>query len=202
MVIKLNEVKVGIMVVFFLAGLIFITLRVSKDGSYQRGYRFSVEMKDVAGLELHAPVKLNGVDVGEVAKITIQYNANDTVLLLRLWVKEGVKVASDAKITVKTLGLMGEKYVSIQQSEVSSFIQPDAVIKGYDVPDLDDLMRQANVLSGQLSVLLGGVQGILVDNRESLRHIVTYLESASQNLDEFSLDVKKHPWKLLFKSGR
>jgi len=195
MVIKLNEVKVGIMVVFFLAGLIFITLRVSKDGSYQRGYRFSVEMKDVAGLELHAPVKLNGVDMGEVEKIVIQYNANGTVLLLRLWVKEGVKVASDAKITVKTLGLMGEKYVSIQQSGVSSFIQPDAVIKGYEVPDLDDLMRQANVL-------LSDVQGVLVDNRESLRHIVTYLESASQNLDEFSLDVKKHPWKLLFKNGR
>lgn len=214
--IKSNEIKIGIMVVACLIGFVFITLRVGTFSFYQPGYHFFVEMKDISGLEKHAPVKLNGVDIGKVDAITIKYDQSDTILVLDVWVKAGVRVSPEAVISVRTLGLMGEKYIAIQQANATKAIQPNTVLCGYGVSDMDDLLKQGKVITDQINVLLtdirsltndlrsvaGNVDGILLDNRQNVHNIVLYLEGITKNFDEMSLELKKNPWKLLYKSSR
>lgn len=205
--LKPNEIKIGIMVVGCLIGFVFITLKVGNFGLYH-GYHLFVEMKDVAGLEDSAPVKLNGVDVGLVKKVTINYTPEDTNLILDLWIEEGTKISPQAQIGVKTMGLMGEKYIAITQKDANSVVSPGTTLKGSNGADMDELMKQANGLVSQLQLLLvdlrsvaGNVDGILTDNRENLHNIVLYVEGLSRNFDELSVDLKKNPWKLLFKSS-
>lgn len=216
MQIKSNEIKIGIMVIACLIGFIFITLRVGTFSFYQPGYHFFVEMKDISGLEKHAPVKLNGVDIGKVDTITIKYDQADTILVLDIWAKAGVRISPEAVVSVRTLGLMGEKYVAIQQASATKAIQPNTVLRGYGVSDMDDLLKQGKIISDQISVLLtdvrsltndlrsvaGNFDGILLDNRQNVHNVVLYLEGITKNFDELSLDLKRNPWKLLYRSNK
>lgn len=207
MKIKPNEIKIGIMLIGCLVGFVFITLTVGSFALYN-GYHVYVEMKDVAGLEDNAPVKLNGVDVGQVKKVSINYGQEDTTLTLDLWIKQGTKISPTAQVGVKTMGLMGEKYISITQKDVATPIAAHTTLKGANGADMDELLKQANVLAGQLQLLLtdlrsvaDNVDGILVDNRQNLHSILVYVEGLARNFEELSFDLKKNPWKLLFKSS-
>ncbi|MGB2662030.1 MAG: hypothetical protein WBD04_06575, partial [Candidatus Omnitrophota bacterium] len=61
------------------------------------------------------------------------------------------------------------------------------------------LMKKADSIAESLDVTLGEIKGLVVDNRKNLDDIILNLEGTTENFKEFSEDVKKHPWKLLFK---
>ena len=102
---------------------------------------------------------------------------------------------------------MGEKYVQIASHDCSKFVQPGQTLKGKSMMDMDVLMEQAVSLGSKLDDLLAEVKSIsekvnsMVDeNMPSINNIVVSLEKTSNNFEELSADLKRHPWKLLFKT--
>ncbi len=74
-----------------------------------------IVMDDVAGLKVGAPVWLAGVDVGVVTDILFAdpKNSNEVSIDIEVDTDALKKIGPDSKITIKTRGLMGEKYVDI-----------------------------------------------------------------------------------------
>jgi len=125
-------------------------------------------------MELSGPVRLNGLEVGLVEDISINYE-DTTKMILTLWLKDEARIHQGAQAYIKTMGLIGEKYVGIMDRQEGSFLNPGDLIVGEEPFELEKLLGRSD-------------------------KIAENLESASQNLDEFSNDVKRHPWKLLFRS--
>ena len=199
-----NEFKVGLFVLLCIAGLMYLVLSTTKMNVKNGGYNIYVTFNDIAGLEKKAPVMLNGLEVGKVDDINISYDNNNTMITLKLWLDGLAKIRQDAIVSIKTLGLMGEKFIQISSTGSKDFINPDTVLYGRPYLDIDALLEQAQIMtkdiSTQVNKLVVNLNGTVEDNKENVSQIIKNLEVTSKNFEEFSDDIKRHPWKLLIKT--
>jgi phospholipid/cholesterol/gamma-HCH transport system substrate-binding protein len=193
-----NEFKVGLFIILCILGLVYITFRTGKVTIKKDGYRLYVAFDEVAGLNKKAPVMLNGFEVGKVEDVKVSYANDKTKILLTIWLQSSAKVRQDAAVSIKTLGLMGEKYIQITSRE-GSFIEPETTLAGKPYADLDTMMEQAKVLTAEVKTLAASLNYTVADNKERITAIVKNLEAASTNIEELSADLKSNPWKLLSK---
>jgi phospholipid/cholesterol/gamma-HCH transport system substrate-binding protein len=199
-----NEFKVGLFVILCIFGFLYLIYSTGKLNIKKDGYHIYVVYDEVVGLEKKAPVMLNGLEVGKVEDIKVSYDNDKTQIVLKLWLDKQARVRENPVVSIKTLGLMGEKYIQISSSEGRDFVKPEAVLQGKPYLDMDELMEHAQSISKEvmdgINKLLASINGTVEDNKQSIGQIIKNLEVSSKNLEEFSDEVKRHPWKLLFKT--
>jgi phospholipid/cholesterol/gamma-HCH transport system substrate-binding protein len=195
-----NEFKVGLFFIICVLGFLYLSYSTGKIGIKKDGYYIYVTFNDVAGLDSKAPVMLNGLEVGKVDDIQVSYDGQDTNIVLKIWLDADAKIRDNPTVYIKTLGLMGEKYIQISSTEGEGFIKPDTNLKGRPYVDMDLLLDNVNSLTDEVKKLSTNLNYTVESNQDKISKIITNLESASFNLDEFTEDVKRHPWKLLFRT--
>lgn len=96
------------------AALIAGVLWLAYGGSFKKkiDYYWAIENESVAGLNLNAPVKYNGVDVGRVQTIRLDpVNPQRVELLLAM--QHGTPIKTDTVAVLKTQGLTGIAYLEL-----------------------------------------------------------------------------------------
>jgi phospholipid/cholesterol/gamma-HCH transport system substrate-binding protein len=195
-----NEFKVGLFFVICIIGLFYLSYRTGKLNFKKEGYCIYAKFDDIAGLQKKAPVMLNGLEVGKVEDIKISYDNGLTNIILKLWLEKNAKVRNNPVVSIKTLGLMGEKYIQIASSQGSDFISAGSVVYGKTYQDFDAVSDQLMLLSKEVEKLTKNLNGAVEDNKENVANIINNLETTSENFESLSADLKQHPWKLLFKT--
>jgi phospholipid/cholesterol/gamma-HCH transport system substrate-binding protein len=109
-----NYALVGGFVLLLGAVLIAGALWLASGGAFQKKYDLylAIEEESVAGLNLNAPVKFNGVDVGKVREIEIDREHPERVNLL-FAIERGTPIKDDTVAVLKTQGLTGIAYVEL-----------------------------------------------------------------------------------------
>ena len=94
--------------------LIAGVLWLASGGALQKKYDLylAIEDESVAGLNLNAPVKFNGVDVGKVRDIQLD-PANPERVRLMFAIERGTPIKEDTVAVLKTQGLTGIAYVEL-----------------------------------------------------------------------------------------
>lgn len=117
----MNFTLVGAFVLALGAALIAVVLWLASGGAWQTKYDLYLAQEDesVAGLNLNAPVKYNGVDVGKVRQIHLDANNPDRVNLL-FAIERGTPIKEDTVAVLKTQGLTGIAYVELSGGSVGS----------------------------------------------------------------------------------
>lgn len=154
-----SHVRTGIfIVVALLCAAAGVIVMGEKTKYFVPKDRLSVIISDVAGLKEGAPVWLAGVDVGVVTEIRFQRpkTSNDVEVLLSVEREALRKVGQDSIITIKTRGLMGEKYVDITPS-ATFHSTPERVINGRPAPKLDDVLQKAGASFDRLNDVIAKV---------------------------------------------
>ncbi len=151
---KLSPTAVGAFVLVLgaalVAGVLWLAAGVTGKQHYL-SYR-SVIAESVAGLNIDAPVKYLGVDVGKVRTIAIDPQ-NSRQVLLGFLIQQGTPVKQDSEAVLKTQGLTGIAYVEISGGSPGS---PPLV------PSVEDPMpaiRSKASLSARLENVLTSVLG-------------------------------------------
>ncbi|HXV18628.1 MAG TPA: MlaD family protein [Candidatus Omnitrophota bacterium] len=201
-----NEAKTGVLVVACAVALTLVILKVGNFKLLQEGYLVKAQFHYTAGVKQHAPVRLSGVDVGEVKAINVLYG-EDTVIELDIWLEEGVKIRKDALAYVTTLGLMGEKYIEIRAgSSAAEYAAPGDLIPSEEPVRLEDLLKMATEIGDDVSKMAQDISKVantvnetVEDNKPKIGRIFDNLEDTSENFNDFSQDIKFHPWKILAK---
>jgi phospholipid/cholesterol/gamma-HCH transport system substrate-binding protein len=104
------EVTVGLFVVLGLCALAYLSIRLGQLQIGQgRTYDLIAVFPSVAGLRVGATIEIAGVQVGRVQEINLANYA--AVVTLR--VEKQVQLQEDAIASIRTRGLIGEKYISI-----------------------------------------------------------------------------------------
>jgi phospholipid/cholesterol/gamma-HCH transport system substrate-binding protein len=153
------QVRAG---VFILVALVCIAGGVLLMGQKTKMFiakgELRVVMDDVAGLKEGAPVWLAGVDVGVVTHIAFSdpKHSNKVEILLEADHKSLRKIGPDSRITIKTRGLMGEKYVDITPSQQYSET-PATVLQGTTVAKLDDVIQKAGTTFDRLNTIVDSI---------------------------------------------
>ena len=105
------EFSVGIFVLAGLLCLAYMTIKLGKMEVFANdGYTVKAKFASITGLKVGASVEISGVPVGKVTGINLDDNYHAQV---RLQLKKTVRLSDDSIASVKTSGLIGDKYVSL-----------------------------------------------------------------------------------------
>lgn len=107
------ETRVGILTILVGMALLYLSLKTAGKSMFGTAEHltFYMNFKSVAGVEQKAKVKLSGVEIGYIDDITLEdSHAKVTAKLTR---QADIRV--DSLATIKTSGLLGEKYIEIIQ---------------------------------------------------------------------------------------
>ena len=173
----MNYAVVGAFVLVLGAALVAGALWLTSGGSFRTKYDFYLAMEDesVAGLNLNAPVKYNGVDVGKVQSIQLDPLNPERVQLVFAIVR-GTPIKVDTVAVLKTQGLTGIAYVELSGGTREAALLTATQGEEYPVirtkPSLST--RLENVLTTVLEKLdktSGNIDALLNDeNRESFKN--------------------------------
>jgi phospholipid/cholesterol/gamma-HCH transport system substrate-binding protein len=176
-----REIKVGMLVLAALVVLMGgIFLIGEKSNLFARKNRYFVRFESVSGLATGSPVQLNGVNVGDVTEIVLPRDVTKT--LLTVWVsvdrRYQSRVRRDSVARIKTLGLLGDKYIEITSGSAASDVVPSGgQILAAPATDVDNL-----IASG------GDVVENVVAISYSLRTILSRMEAGEGLLGELTTD--------------
>jgi phospholipid/cholesterol/gamma-HCH transport system substrate-binding protein len=111
---KVNFAVVGGFVLILGAVMVAVLLWLASGGAFQKKYDLylAIEEESVSGLNLNAPVKYNGVDVGKVRQIRLDPGNPERVNLL-FAIERGTPIKEDTVAVLKTQGLTGIAYVEL-----------------------------------------------------------------------------------------
>ncbi len=134
------ETTVGIFIMF---GLILIGVMTVKLGHVSlfsdETYPLVARFTSVTGLRPDSPVFMLGLKIGRVESLTIDQKNQKVVVALRI--KKDVRVYDDAIASIKTEGLIGDKYLSINPGGGGDLLKPKGVITDTQPPvDIGDLI--------------------------------------------------------------
>ena len=173
------EAKVG---AFVAAGLALLGTAIFLLGDYtlEQRYTVSAYFRDVANLNKNAPVKLSGVEVGQVRDLVLDGDMAKVVVTVR----RGVVIYKDAEFSIGSTGIIGSKYLQIDQGHASSgVIAAGSVVRGTDPVSMEKKITQAlNSLQAMLNDLnQAGPGGSVADN---LRATVANVRDLTANLND------------------
>jgi phospholipid/cholesterol/gamma-HCH transport system substrate-binding protein len=179
------EAKVG---AFVLAGLVCIAAAIFLLGDYtfERRYTLYVTFNDVANLSKEAPVKLSGVEIGKVKDLVLEDHHAKVVVAIR----HGVDVYNDAQFEIGSTGIIGSKYLQIDQGHSSAGVMPaGAVVRGVDPVSIEKALTQTlDKLQGLLDDMTKeGPRGSLTHN---LRDTVANVREMTANLNDLIVTTK------------
>jgi phospholipid/cholesterol/gamma-HCH transport system substrate-binding protein len=135
-----HETVAGVFVLIGLVCVGYMTVKLGRvkllsHDSYPLYARFS----SVSGLRAGNPVEMLGIEIGEVTGFKLDQEKQ--VVMAEFKIREGIKVYEDAIATIKTSGLIGDRYVSLDAGGSGSILKPGGVITQTESPpDLSDLI--------------------------------------------------------------
>ena len=134
------DLSVGVFVLIGLvaAGWLSVKLgRVDVLGSH--GYVITADFPSVSGLKAGSPVEIAGVEIGHVDAVKLVDDQARVVMTIR----SGITLQDDSIASIKTKGLIGEKYVRISPGGSAKTIPPNGRIREVEPPvDFEELLSK------------------------------------------------------------
>lgn len=138
---KINvETGVGIFLIVGLLCLGYLSIKLGDVNLFGKDY-YTVKAKftNVSGLKEGAVVEIAGVPVGKVAKI----NLDDYEALVELQIDPGVKLQEDAIASIRTQGIIGDKYVKLKIGGADVFVKDgDEIFETESAIELEELISK------------------------------------------------------------
>ena len=121
------ETTVGIFLVIGLLLIGYMTVNLGHvsflgDNTYPLSARFT----SVSGLRAGSPVFMLGIEVGKVERLTMDQESQKAVVEVRI--QKGMKIYDDAIASIKTEGLIGGMYLSIDPGGAGKLLNPGGTI--------------------------------------------------------------------------
>ncbi len=134
------EIVVGIFIVIGLLCLAYISIKLGKVNLLgSKYYSVKAVFSSVKGLKKYTAVEIAGVEVGKVDDIELDTENYEAVITLLI--RDDVELQEDAIASIRTKGLLGEKYVEITPGGSDELVPPGGTIIETEPPiDLEKLI--------------------------------------------------------------
>ena len=136
------ETAVGIFVVIGIVCVGYLTIRLGKmewigDNYYPVYARF----RSVSGLKMGAYVEMAGVQIGKVDSISLDQERKTA--LVKLKIRKDVILSDDVIASVKTAGLIGDKYMNLSPGGSEKVLKPgDLITETESAVNLEELISK------------------------------------------------------------
>ncbi len=162
--LKWSQLRVGLTVLFASITLgVLIFLMSGTTGLFTRKITLRSYFDNAQGLRNGAPVRLQGVDVGNVTAVRIVNKPRTPVeVVMRVNTKYGFNIRKDSVASLSTAGVLGETFIDIDSSQATLAEARDGdILKTRDTPDIQDVVRASQGTLQNLDALLKRTDRIL-----------------------------------------
>ena len=139
------QLKIGIVILIAVAGILVAIMNLNEGmGVFSPRTTFRAHLDDSLGIKVGAPVRMSGVDVGNVKRIAIE-SVNGKVAL-QFTVSNEVRplLHTDAVVLIRPMGLLGDKYLEILPGSPKQPPLPEgAVLSGRGETDITGVAGSA-----------------------------------------------------------
>ena len=196
-----SELRVGL---FVLVGLLILAVGifyVTGSGAFGPKYRIKTFLPEVSGLATGAPVRLDGVEIGNVDQIKIvpreagkpPDRMKSIEVDMRIDKRFQSDVLTDSAASLVTEGLLGNRYVNIQRGYTGLPLKEGQTVPGTEekaikevVESSADVLANLKTLSDQIKDIIDGVQegkgtlGQLLTDDRAYKHLDSILSKSEQ----------------------
>lgn len=179
--LKWSQLKVGITVLaacITLAVLIF--LMNSSSGFFTHKIKLIAYFDNASGLRTGAPVRLDGVDIGNVVGIRVVPGKKLTPVeaIMRVNTDYSFNLRTDSLVTLSTAGVLGETFIDIDSAQATGPEAKDgATLQTQETPDIQDVVRSSQGTLQNMDALL-----------KRLDRIVAFVESGQGSIGKLIYD--------------
>jgi phospholipid/cholesterol/gamma-HCH transport system substrate-binding protein len=195
--LKWSQLKVGLTVVFasiILAILLFLMSGTS--GLFTKRIVLYTYFDNASGLRVGAPVRLSGVDIGNVSSIRVVPDKDKQLTPVQVTMKVTTKYSFDLRrdsvTSLDTAGVLGETYLDIDSSQaIGARAQNSDTLPTRVHPDFNEVVRSSESTLQNMDALLKRADRILAfaeSGKGSLGKLIydpTLYDRLSQTVKEF-----------------
>ena len=134
------ELSVGVFVLIGILALGWLSIKLGRVDLFGgHGYAITADFPSVGGLKAGSTVEIAGVEVGRVDAITL----SDYQARVLMSIRQGIRLQEDSIASIKTKGLIGEKYIRINPGGSEKIIPPNGRITEVEPPvDFEELLSK------------------------------------------------------------
>lgn len=135
------NIAVGLFVVLGMLAMAYLSIKLGRVTFLPGGgYEVFADFPSVGGLRPGASVEIAGVEVGRVESIGL---AEDYQARVVLRMNDGVQLQEDAIASIKTKGLIGEKFIRISPGASDTLVPANGRLREVESPvDLEELISK------------------------------------------------------------
>jgi phospholipid/cholesterol/gamma-HCH transport system substrate-binding protein len=195
--IKWSQLRVGLTVVFASLTLALLLFLMSGTGGFF-SHRITVVsfFDNASGLRVGAPVRLSGVDIGNVVSMRIVPDKDKQLtpveVIMKVSTKYSFNLRRDSVTSLETAGVLGETYLDIDSSQAIGPVAQDGdVLPTHVHPDFNEVVRSSQSTLQNMDALLKRADRILAfaeSGKGSLGKLIydpTLYDRFSQTVSEF-----------------
>lgn len=136
------EILVGIFVLICLISAGYLTLQLGDLQVFSSDYaQYKARFSDVGGLVEGSEVRISGVNVGRVNDIRLDQER--FAVIVSFGVEKEIKLSDDTLVSVKTRGLIGDKYLNVSPGGSGIYLEPgDTIIDTQAPVNIQDLISK------------------------------------------------------------
>jgi len=181
--VRWSQLRVGITVLVALFTLcVLIFLMTGTTGLFTKKIIIHSFVDNAGGLRVGAPVRLEGVDIGNVTGIRVVPDQGRRVAPVELSMKITTKYAESmntgCQVLLTTAGVLGEVFIDLDCRQATGApLETGAVLPTKDVPQFQDVVRASQSTLANLDVLLKRVDDI-----------VSYIQSGKGSIGKIIYD--------------
>jgi len=134
------EMVVGVFVLIGLLCLAYLSVKLGKLELIGGGvYEVEAQFNSASGLKPGSAIEIAGVEVGRVRGITL----NQDRAMVKLAVNDTIKLYTDTIASIKTRGIIGEKFLALSPGGGGDQLKPGDTIRDTESGlDLEELVSQ------------------------------------------------------------
>src|SRR5512147_858558 len=157
-----NEIRAGAFILTSFVVMVVMLFSVSDlQGIFKKRKEYKVLFMSNEGLEKNANVRISGIRIGRVSDMRVKPELGGKVELTLNVFDEAV-IKEDVKVSIKTQGVVGKKYVDISGgSPEAKPLKPGSVILGEESLKMEDLTRMGMEVVNKLKTVAQDIEKIL-----------------------------------------
>ena len=146
---KSLELRVGL-TIFIAAVILIIGLMWFQSFKISRSeYEIHAVFPMVGSISRGDDVNLNGVQRGSVKRVELR----DKDVLVTMSIDAGTNIPEDSRIVLQTIGIMGERVVTILLGSSDRFLEPGAIMTGVYDPGISEALAFLGNIMDELTTL-------------------------------------------------
>jgi phospholipid/cholesterol/gamma-HCH transport system substrate-binding protein len=141
---------VGLVIVVAVVILIFGIFFLNDKDPRETFLTYNLRFSQVSTLAQDDPVKVNGVKLGKVNNIALHKNG----VLVKISVRNDVKIPVDSDIRVQNIGLLGERQIGILLGDSAKYFSAGDTIKGFFDAGIAEVMGMAGEVLDSAKIIM------------------------------------------------